>query len=137
MNDTTPLTPTSKESILESYSTWVIFLWFLLILSISSSLFLLCVCFLRRIFKDIQKNTLRVPHKQIPFNKKNNSHFQAMVVDKTQETFENNTFGINETIDDKKHDFPGLNQSELYENKEKIIEKMEMVSAIDINLADI
>jgi len=111
-------------------------LFIFLILSLISTCLLLCICFIKRLLRDIQKNTLRIPQKLIPFSQKLNekTHFQAMTVHSHDDapTITNNSLGANgnESIDLRKM------QEELYEKEEKA-QKCEIISAIDINISDL
>ena len=132
MNSTTESPSSSWLS--ENFNTAYV-IYFLIICSIVTSLFFLCLWFLRRLFRDIQQNTFRVPHKQIPFAQKINekTHFHAMTVNSHDENpTVTNSAGINpnESIDIRKI------QEELYEKEEKP-QKCEMISAIDINISEL
>ena len=120
----------SQDSFLNDNSS-TYFLMILLIISVSSSILLICICLLRRIFHDIQRNTLRIPNKQIKTLEK--TSFQSMSVNTCEENIAvSQTLAINESLDYKK----SLNSSDFYEKQEKN-QKEEIISAIDINVSEI
>lgn len=127
----------NDEKTLFSENIGQVVLFIFILVALTGGICLFCVWVFKKVLKDIHSNTLRINSKQIPFSHQHlineKIKFQAMAVNTFEEN-QANTNGVDghESIDLKKI------QEEMYKKEEQETEhKKEMVSTIDINLADI